>query len=135
MFQNLLSKNYWWKYTLSLSKVIIYHEIETFTKKSIWSLKVTSFFRFLKITLTIGLWYIPPYHTICKLLERWAAWEGSTPMKESQNNNFKLKACTFFYESFFLGKLLYITRFFQRQPQENFANFLVTLQAEGVQWY
>ena len=59
--------------------------------------------------------------------------EGSTPMKESQYNHFKMKARTFFYESFFLGKLLYITRFFQRQPQKIFANFLVTLQAEEVQ--
>ena len=30
-FQNLLSKNYWWKNTLSLSKVLICYEIETFT--------------------------------------------------------------------------------------------------------
>ena len=44
LFQNLLSKNYWWKNTLSLSKVLIYYEIETFTKKSFWSLKITWFF-------------------------------------------------------------------------------------------
>ena len=46
LFQNLLSKNYWWKNTLTLSKVLIYYEIETFTKKSSWSLKMASFFDF-----------------------------------------------------------------------------------------
>ena len=44
-----------------------------------------------------------------------------------------LKARTFFRESFFLEKLLYITRLFRRQPQENFAKLLVTVKAEGVQ--
>ena len=33
LFQNLLSKNYWWKNTLSLSKVLMFHEIETYTKE------------------------------------------------------------------------------------------------------
>ena len=46
LFQNLLSKNYWWKNNLTLSKVLIYYEIETSAKKSSWSLKMTSFFDF-----------------------------------------------------------------------------------------
>ena len=58
--------------------------------------------------------------------------EESTPLKESQNNHFMLKARTFFYEFFFLEKMLYITRLFRRQSQKNFAKFLVTLQAEGM---
>ena len=41
LFQKLLSKNYWWKNTLTLSEVLIYYEIETLTKKSTWSLKMT----------------------------------------------------------------------------------------------
>ena len=48
LFQNLLSKNYWWKNTLTLSKVLIYFEIETFAKKSFWSLKMASFFDFFR---------------------------------------------------------------------------------------
>ena len=46
LFQNVLSKYYWWKSTLPLSKVLIYYEVETFTRKSSWSLNMTSFFDF-----------------------------------------------------------------------------------------
>ena len=46
LFQNLLAKNYWWKNTLTISKIIIYYEIETFTKRSSWCLKMASFFGF-----------------------------------------------------------------------------------------
>ena len=44
--------------------------------------------------------------------------EGSTPLKESHNNHFKLKACTLHA---------------QVHVQENSAKFLVMLQAEEVQ--
>ena len=47
--------------------------------------------------------------------------DRSTPLKEISRQSFQAEN----------SKLLYITRFFQRQPQENFAKFLVTLQSEG----
>ena len=73
-------------------------------KKSTWSLKITSFFDFCRLVSGMS----QPHPTTRKLLERKAAWcEESTPLKESHNSHFK--------------------------PQENFAKFLVTLQAEGVQ--
>ena len=84
LLQNLLSKNYWWKNTLSLSKVLIYYEIETFTKEVPLTFEDDIIFRFLYITL--GTQH-----------------DGSTSLKESHNNHFKLKARTFFEQSFFLG--------------------------------
>ena len=45
LFQKLLSRNYWWKNT-SVSKVLIYYEIESFTTKSTCTLKLTPFFDF-----------------------------------------------------------------------------------------
>ena len=123
-FQNLLSKNYWWKNTLSLSKVLIY--------SSTWSLKII--FRFLYIKWKIGLWYIPPYPTTRKLLERKAAWRINTAERISKQS-FQAESTYVFLRILFLGKLLYIAKSFHRQRQKKFAKFLVTLQAEGVQWY
>ena len=46
LFQNLLSKK-WLKNTLSLSKVLIYYEIETFTKEVHLKFEDGIIFRFL----------------------------------------------------------------------------------------
>ena len=95
LFQNLQSKKYWWKNTLPFSKVPIYYEIETFTKKSTWSLKMTPFFDFLdniKNRSVVCLDHIPPPGNCLRRKRH----EGSTWLKESHDNHFKLKAHTFF---------------------------------------
>ena len=76
----------------------------------------------------ICLEHTPPPANYLKGKQR----KGSTPLKESHNNHFKLKARAFFLRIVFSRKIaVYITGFCQRQSQENFAKFLVTLQAEG----
>ena len=131
-FQNLQSKNYWWKNTLSLSKVLICDDIETLPKESTWSFKMTSIFvnniknQFMDVS------------TISHHPQN--AWKKSSVKGQHRWKNLitiisSWKHVHFSKNSFFFGKLLYIARFFQSQPQENCPKFLVTLQAKGVQWY
>ena len=78
LFQNLLSKNYWWKNTLSLSKVLIYYEIENFTKEVPLKFEDGSIFRFLYITLKIGLWYVSTISHHPQTAWKKAAWRVNT---------------------------------------------------------
>ena len=95
-FHNLLSKNYWWKNTLSLSKLLICDEIETFPQKSpleVWRWHHFSIFvDNIKTRCVVCLDHSPPPANYLKGKQR----EGSTLLKESHNNHFKLKARTFF---------------------------------------
>ena len=97
LFQNLLSKNYLWRNTLSLSKVIIYYEIETFTKKSTWSWRWHHFSIFLDNIKNRFVVYSTISHysqTAWKMCS--VKGQQNERIKESQNNHFKLKARTFF---------------------------------------
>ena len=91
LFQNLQSKNY-----ISLSKVIICYEIETFTKEVHFRFEDDIiFFIFvdnIKNRFVVCLDHIPPPANCLKGKQH----EGSTPLKESHNNHFKLKARRFF---------------------------------------
>ena len=91
LFQNLLSKNYWWKNTLTLSKVLIYYEITN--PLEVWKWHHFSIFvDNIKNRFVVYLDHIPLPANCLKGKQR----EESTPLKESQNNHFMLKARTFF---------------------------------------
>ena len=117
MFKNLLSKNYRWKNTLSLCKVIIYYE------KVHLKFEGDIIFRFLKITLKIGLWYIPPYHTTCKLLERWAAWRVNTDERISKQS-FQAESTYIFLRIFFSRKITVYYKILSEATTKNFRKFL-----------
>ena len=93
--QNLQSKNYWWKSTLSLSKVLICDEIDTFTKEIHLKFEDDIIFRLfvdnIKNQCLACLDCIPAPTNCLKGKQH----EDSTTLKESHNNHLKLKARPF----------------------------------------
>ena len=71
LFQNLLSKNYWWKNTLSLSKVLIYYEIGPFTKEVPLTFEDDIIFRFLYITLKSSMMGQHRWKNLITIISSW----------------------------------------------------------------
>ena len=128
LLQNLLSKNYWWKNTLSLSKVIIMRlKLSLRSPLEVWRWHHFSIFKDnIKNRFVV-------YSTISHYSQ--TASKVSSVKSQHRWNNLKTIISSWKYVHFsnnlFFWKLLYITRFFQRQPEENCANFLVR-DLEGI---
>ena len=104
LFQCLLSRNYWWKNTLSLSKVLMFWDWN-FHQRSpleVWRWHYSSFFvDNIKHGFVVCLLHIPPLTNCLKGKQH----KWSSLLKESHNNHFKLKAHTFFLRIVFSRKI------------------------------
>ena len=80
-------------------------------------------FSIFKDNIKIGLWYIPPYHTTCKLLERWAAWRVNTDERISKQS-FQAESTYIFLRIFFSRKITVYYKILSEATTRKFRKFL-----------